>query len=234
MPRKIEAEAADAGHEDQRWPLAHRVHRQRMATPRLLRRLQRCCEARRWWAPRAAAARGIRTPRRRWIRVTSITASSEWPPSAKKLSVTPTRSRCSSSPQIAAISRSTSLRGATNVAAPERAAGSAAPGDRPCRSTTAASPSAIDVRRHHVVGKLAAPRAPSTASSSRTRRSRGNDVRDRAFLARSVGVARGRPPRARRGPAPARPRPRRARRGSRGSSPGSRRGPGTRASPSSK
>src|SRR5690606_6201040 len=60
---------------------------------------------------------GSSTPSSSWMRVMRRTASREWPPSAKKSSAAPTRSRPSRPAQMPAITCSTGVRGATKAGA---------------------------------------------------------------------------------------------------------------------
>ena len=167
------------------------------------------------------------TPRAR-SRSTSDTASSECPPSSKKLSSTPTRSRPSTSANTEHRISSTTVDGARPSAATRCSPGPAEPCDPACRSPSAAAHPAPPP-----------PRGPCTPASARQPRPspqegrsvaaaslavRGNNVGDQALVARGVLADQDSSLRHRRVVQRPRPRSHRARSGSRGSSPARRHG----------
>ena len=109
-------------------------------------------------APRTASRSGSRTPNALLILPSTRMASSECPPSARKLSVTPTCSRLSTSAQIAASCVSVAVRGATNArlsGSPRRGSGSFARSTLPF-ARQRQRVEQHDRARHHVLRQLRA------------------------------------------------------------------------------
>ena len=151
-----------------RWA-AHRFARPCAWHRRWLRQLRQLgCREQRAHVQRASS--------RRRSRSTSCTASSEWPPSSKKLSCRPTRSTLQqlapdAAPACCSISPCRRL--VARAARRPRLRAPAAPCGRACRWASAAARPAPRRRGHHVLGqaraqvraqrrRLDAPRSPTT------------------------------------------------------------------------
>ena len=162
------------------------------------------------------------------MRNVSRAASSEWPPSAKKSSWTPTAAGPAARPQTSAragldgVARGTRSCPSFGAAGARQRARSSLP-----LGVSGKASSATNAAGTMYSGRRACAGARA-ARSARRRRAGGDDVGHQPLVAGRVLARDAPPPRARPGAAPARPRSRPARCGSRGSSPGSRCGPGTR------
>ena len=161
------------------------------------------------------------------MRPISRVASSECPPSSKKLSSTPTRGSRNTSANSSQRMASCGLRGARRDCAAAELRARAARGGRACRSRSAAA------RRARHTSSAPCSRAaagPSDAQRGRRRAprpARRHHIGDQPLAAGAVAGAPPPRPATCRALSAAPPRSRPARSGSRGASPGRRRGPGT-------
>ena len=156
-------------------------------------------------------------------------ASSEWPPSSKKSSCTPTRSTPSTSAQIPASQLLHRRRAAPRTPSlrARRAPAPAAPAGPPCRWASAAAASSTTKADGTMYSGSAPPHVLPQLRVRRRRSRRRDHVGHQPPVARRRPPAPPPPPRAPPGAAAAPPRSPPARCGSRGSSPGGRSGPGT-------